>query len=303
MLQMPWMGHSLWRWIALLLALAPCRSPSWAADATAGHTRAARIYLQVNAANGEPVTGLSAAHFALMADQRRLTFTIANSTPPRHSRASVVRTHLLVVPGPFLQGVRRPCEQLAAALRAKWKVQLLDSSGALRTDSTCGGAIQVVHASEQQALETLEAADGRRVLLYVTTVNRSLSHTAQQRAANAGITMYDVGGREPYFIEIRQHSPASTTADRPQVTAAVVETTSLGAVKIVQPALARPESSIDAALQHATRDAGGAYVLTTRLAGAIDLLSVKLRQIQPGWTVVARVAVDHGPAPRLEITQ
>lgn len=298
------MGHSLRRWVALLLALAPCCFPSRAVDAAASRTRSARIYLQINAADGEPVRNLSAANFSLVGDQRRLPFTLANSTLRRqHNKASLPTTHLLVVPGPFLQGVTRPCDQLAPVLRARWKVQLLDTSGALRSDSTCGGAIQVVHRSERQALEALERANGRRVLLYVTTVNRALSHELQQRMAHAGITMYDVGGREPYFIDIQQYPSASIPTEPAQMSAATVEATRLGPANVSQPGIARPETSLNAALSDAIKDAAGAYVLGTRLEDAVDTLSLKLRHTQPGWTIVGWVVANHGPAPQLEITQ
>jgi hypothetical protein len=51
------------------------------------------------------------------------------------------------------------------------------------------------------------------------------------------------------------------------------------------------------------RDAAGFYTLTTHLDGTVDALSLQLRQIQPGWTVVARVAVEHGPIPKLDLTE
>jgi hypothetical protein len=298
------MGHSLRRWVALLLALAPCCFPSRAVDASASRTRSARIYLQINAADGAPVGYLSARNFSLTSANRTLSFTLANSTLRRHNKASLPPTHLLVVPGPFLQGVTRPCEQLAPVLRARWKVQLLDTSNALPGESTCPrGAIQVVHGSELQALEALERADGRRVLLYVTTVNRSLSHALQQRMAHAGIMMYDVGGREPYFIDIQQHPSASIPIEPAQMSAAAVEATRLAPANVMQGSIARPENSLNAALSDAIKDAAGAYVLGTRLQDAVDTLSLKLRHTQPGWTIVGWVAVDHGPAPRLEITQ
>jgi hypothetical protein len=297
------MGHSLRQSIALLLVLAPGCFPSRAADAPARRTRVARIYLQVNAADGEPVRYLSGRNFSLAGDNRAMPFTTSNSTLSRHNRAPVPATHLLVVPGPFLQGVVQPCQQLAPVLRARWKVQLLDASNALPGQSTCpGGSIQVLHASEQEALQALEKADGRRVLLYLTTANRSLSHAIQQREADAGITMYDVGGREPYFIDVEQHPAASIPAPPVEMSAAVAEVTGGGALKVTQPRLARPAASLNAALSDAMRDAAGSYALTTRLNGSVDVLSLKLRNTQPGWTIVARVAVAHGPAPRLELT-
>jgi hypothetical protein len=283
--------------------LAGLCSPLRAADARASRTRTARIYLQVNAADGEPVRSLSARDFSLSAAGRTLPFTLANNTPRGRKKVPAPVTHLLVVPGPFLQGVVKPCQQLLPVLKARWKVQLLDTSNALPGQSTCpGGSIQVLHASEQQALQALEQADGRRVLLYLTTANRSLSHAIQQREADAGITMYDVGGREPYFIDVEQHPAASIPAPPVEMSAAVVEVTGGGALKVTQPRLARPAASLNAALSHAMRDAAGSYALTTQLNGSVDVLSLKLRNTQPGWTIVARVAVAHGPAPRLELT-
>jgi hypothetical protein len=300
------MGHSLRPGIALLLVLAGLCSPLRAADARASRTRVARIYLQVNAADGEPVGSLSAGDFSLSAAGRTLPFTIANNTPRGRNRAPAPATHLLVVPGPSLQGIERPCQVLAPVLRARWKVQLLDTSNALPGQSTCpGGSVQVLHGSELQALQLLEQADGRRVLLYLTTANRALSHAIQERETDAGITMYDVGGREPYFIDIEQHPAASIPAEPTKPSAAAVAATRLGPVMEpgTHPGLARPEPSLGTALRDAIRDAAGFYVLTTHLDGTGDALSLQLRQIQPGWTVVARVAVEHGPIPKLDLTE
>lgn len=302
------MGHSLRLRIALLLLFAAWRSPLRGTDAPATGTRTARIYLQLNAAAGEPVRSLSAGDFSLSAANRSVPFTIANSTLRGRNRAPAPATHLLVLPGPSLQGIGQPCAQLAPVLRARWKVQLLDTSNALRGPSTCpGGSIQILHTSEPQALQALERADGRRVLLYLTTTDRPLSHAMQQREADAGITMYDVGGREPYFIDIEQHPTASGPTEPGQMSAAAMAATRLGPANVidpgVQPGLARPEPSLKVALRDAMRDAAGFYVLTTHLEGTVDALSLNLRQIQPGWTIVARVAVEHGPTPKLELTQ
>ena len=101
---------------------AACCSPLRGADAPATRTRIARIYLQLSAAEGEPVRSLSAGDFSLSAANRSVPFTIANSTLRGRNRATAPATHLLVLPGPSLQEIGQPCEQLAAVLRARWKV-------------------------------------------------------------------------------------------------------------------------------------------------------------------------------------
>jgi hypothetical protein len=271
-----------------------------------GTFRLGRVYIQVDATNGEPIGFLAKRHFELTAAGRNLPFTISNVTTSRKMGDVVPRTYLLVLPPPFPpEEMKEPCHTFARALKAGWRIRVVDGSRSQVETILCGTgkarrAIRVVRGPEMDALKNLGRTQGRRVVLYLTSETHTIQPELQKLANDAAAIVYDVGGHETYFVDEQAYpsyqAPTGPAAMHPGAFARQGAEPSF----VAQPGVARPEVSIHSALTDATRGAQGFYLLTTSMPRASPVLSLRLK-VRGGADVRAWADVEDDDAPRLEI--
>ena len=184
----------------------------------------------------------------------------------------------------------------------------MDPSGTQADTIPCGtgaarGVIHVLRGSEMDAVKRLGEAHGRRLVLYLTSETHTLQPVLQKTANNAEAMVFDVGGHETYFVDEQTYPSYVAPTGQAAMHAGAFPPDGPAAYFVAQRGVARPERSIRSALHDAMYGAQGFYVLTTKLHGPRDVLSLGLNNMPAGLTVATSVSVEQGETPRLEIVQ